>query len=392
MTEPKHDGKRETKRDIKSLSATELQTALQEMGEAPFRAAQLVRALYGEQASGQIGVSGFEEMTTLGKALRQKLDERFYIDRITPANPKNSGELEVNQTLKFLFRLHDGHEIETVLIPDTGRGRDRLTVCVSTQVGCALACTFCATGYMGFTRNLTVGEIIDQVSHLQTWVKKAFGKRITNVVFMGMGEPMLNFERSVEAIDILASEDYAFHIGQSHLTLSTSGIATGIRKMGEMNAKFRLALSLHSAIEEKRKRVMPITNEVSLSDLRSALKFYYDRTGQDFTIEYLLLSGINDGAEDADALIRFSRTAPCKINLIDYNPIVNIDLHRTPEAHRDIFIRRLLAAGLTITVRRSRGQDISAACGQLATESTSSKKINTHRSSALQPRRKPQNL
>lgn len=364
------------KRDIKSFSLPELHQSLAALGEKPYRAAQIFRWLYGWSGEPkQVGVQAFDEMLNLGKALQEKLSEHFFISRLEPANETLSTEIESSQTLKFLFRLTDGKEIESVLIPNHTHGRERWTVCVSSQVGCALACTFCATGYMGFTRNLTAGEIVDQVAFIQSWLTLHLDKTVTNVVFMGMGEPLLNLDHCLEAADMLSSSDYAFQIAPSRITLSTSGIATGIRKLADLGVKYKLALSLHSAIEEKRAAMMPVTNEFSLAELRSALKHYYDRTKKEVFYEYTLLAGINDGAEDADALIRFSHTVPCKINLIDYNPIANIDFTRPAEARQEAFIQRLHDAGLTVTLRRSRGKDIDAACGQLATASRSEKKI-----------------
>ncbi len=359
------------KRDIKSLSFTELQLALRDLDEPPYRAEQLRHALYTSTAP------DFSGMTTLSKSLREKLSNAFYISRLRPALDTNSAEQENAQTLKFLFELRDGLHIETVLIPDFRNGHDRLTVCVSSQVGCAMACNFCATGYMGFTRNLTIGEIVDQVEGAAAWAAENFGKRITNIVFMGMGEPMMNLERCMEAIEILSHDRYKFKIGERHITLSTVGVVPGIRTLAESAAKFKLAVSLHSAIQEKRASMMPIALQYPLSDLREALIYYTETKGKPVFFEYLLIDGINDSAADAKALIKFARAMPCKINLIDYNPIANIDLRRSDSERKEDFIRALVEADLTVTVRRSRGKDINAACGQLATKSLSSKKLKS---------------
>jgi 23S rRNA (adenine2503-C2)-methyltransferase len=358
------------KRDLKSLGVAELQAALRDLDEPPYRAEQIRHALYTSDTP------DFTGMTTLSKTLREKLSNAFFISELQPAVDTNSLEAENAQTLKFLFELRDGLHIETVLIPDFRNGRDRLTVCVSSQVGCAMACTFCATGYMGFTRNLTIGEIVDQVSGASKWAMEHFGKRVTNVVFMGMGEPMMNLERSMEAIEILSHDRYKFKIGERHITLSTVGVASGIRKLAESSAKFKLAVSLHSAVQEKRAAMMPIAIQYPLTELCDALIYYAETKGKPVFFEYLLLDGINDGAADAKALIKFARRMPCKINLIDYNPIANIDFRRTDAERKEEFIRALVEADLTVTIRRSRGKDINAACGQLATKSLSTKSLS----------------
>jgi len=355
--------------NLKLLSLSEIQHVLSRLGEPPFRAEQVLEWVYR-------GVTAFSEMTNLPKSLRQKLSENFFIAGLTPSCVLGSSEVERAQTVKFLFSLDDGREIETVLIPDfKSDAQKRLTVCVSSQVGCAMACKFCATGYMGFTRNLTVGEIVGQVEVAAQWGKTHWNQRLTNLVFMGMGEPMLNFERVMEAVYILTSHRYPFQIGERHITLSTVGIVSGIYRLAEMPSKINLAISLHSAIEAKRRDLMPIAHEVSLAELRRALIAYYAKTQREIFIEYLLLDGINDSEEDARALIKFARSVPSKINLIDYNPIANIDYRRTCDERKARFRALLHEAGLFASVRRSRGKDIDAACGQLATRSISSKRL-----------------
>lgn len=357
------------KRDLKSLSFTELRAVLLQLGEPEYRAEQVWHAVYAHDTT------DLSQITTLPKALREKLSQHFFISRLHPAFDTASSETENAQTIKLLYELSDGAQIETVLIPDLREGRERMTVCVSSQVGCALACTFCATGYMGFSRNLTIGEITDQVLGAMQLAQARYARRITNVVFMGMGEPLLNLERVVEAIEILSHDRYQFKIGERHITVSTVGIVPGILELAERPLKFRLAISLHSAIEHKRQALMPIAKTYPLKDLKAALQHYATKHGKPVFIEYLLLRGINDGEDDALALIKFARAVPSKINLIDYNPIVNIDYERTDAATRDAFIRKLVDANLTVTVRRSRGRDIDAACGQLATASRSTKRL-----------------
>jgi 23S rRNA (adenine2503-C2)-methyltransferase len=355
--------------DLKSLSLTEFQNALTALGEPSFRAEQVLEWVYR-------GVTEFSEMTNLPKLLRQKLSENFFVSHLTPSFVSGSSEIERAQTVKFLFSLDDGKEIETVLIPDfKSETQKRLTICVSSQVGCAMACKFCATGYMGFTRNLTVGEIVGQVEVAAQWAQTHWHQRITNLVFMGMGEPMLNFERVMEAVYVLTSHRYPFQIGERHITLSTVGIVSGIERLAESESKINLAVSLHSAIEEKRRDFMPVAHQFSLLDLREALATYYAKKKREIFIEYLLLNGINDSEEDAKALVKFARSVPSKINLIDFNPIANINYQRTSEARKEKFRAVLHEAGLFASVRRSRGKDIDAACGQLATRSISTKRI-----------------
>ncbi len=355
--------------DLKSLSLSEFQNELAQLGEPAFRAEQVMEWAYR-------GVLNFSDMTNLPKTLRQKLSENFFISHLVPSFVSGSEEIEHAQTVKFLFLLDDGKEIETVLIPDfKSESQKRLTVCVSSQVGCAMACKFCATGYMGFTRNLTVGEIVGQVEVAAKWAETHWNQRITNLVFMGMGEPMLNYERVMESAYILTSHRYPFQIGERHITLSTVGIVSGIYRLAESEPKINLAISLHSAIEEKRRDFMPVAYQFSLQELREALIAYYARKKREIFIEYLLLNGINDGEEDAKALVKFARSVPSKINLIDYNPIANIDYQRTSDARKEKFRAILHEAGLFASVRRSRGKDIDAACGQLATRSVSSKRI-----------------
>ncbi|MGQ9805234.1 MAG: 23S rRNA (adenine(2503)-C(2))-methyltransferase RlmN [Chlorobiales bacterium] len=355
--------------DLKSLSLVEFQSQLAVLGEPVFRAEQVMEWVFR-------GVVDFSEMTNLPKALRQKLSENFFISSLVPSFVSGSAEIERAQTVKFLFKLDDGKEIETVLIPDFKSDmQKRLTICVSSQVGCAMACRFCATGYMGFTRNLTVGEIVGQVEVAAKWAQTHWNQRITNLVFMGMGEPMLNYERVMESAYILTAHRYPFQIGERHITLSTVGIVSGIYRLAESESKINLAVSLHSAIEEKRRNFMPVAHQFSIQELSEALALYYARKKREIFIEYLLLNGINDGQEDAKALVKFARSIPSKINLIDYNPIANIDYQRTSDARKEKFREILHKAGLFASVRRSRGKDIDAACGQLATRSTSHKHI-----------------
>ncbi|MDX2129768.1 MAG: 23S rRNA (adenine(2503)-C(2))-methyltransferase RlmN [Chloroherpetonaceae bacterium] len=372
--------------DIKSLGRKGLESWLEAAGEPAYRAAQILQWVYSEKgyAAAKSGDAAafFTSLSNLSKALREKLAASFKLSHLEPTNLTGSEELEPTQTVKFLFKLHDGYEIETVLIPNQNGEHERLTVCVSSQVGCALGCKFCATGYMGFTRNLTTGEILDQVGYAVLWAKEHWQKRVSHVVFMGMGEPMLNYERVIEASVMLSDFKYLFQIGQRHITISTSGVATGIRRFADdPAAKFNLAVSLHSANPEKRADFMPITNEFSLEALRESIGYYFHKKGRPVFYEYLLLSGVNDTEADARALIKFCRISDCKINLIDFNPIPEAHFERSNSESKETFRQMLYDAGFTVTVRRSRGKDIGAACGQLATSSRNGKQIKRNRKS-----------
>lgn len=358
--------------DIKALTLAELQNHLEKIGESKFRAGQIFDWIYGK------GVSDFSHMANLSESLREKLAADFYFSSIEPVTDTHSIEAKVNETVKFLFRLQDGKEIESVLIPDN-RSEDpqRLTVCVSSQIGCALGCSFCATGYMGFFRNLTIGEIVDQVALVGDWAMKKFGKKITNVVFMGMGEPMLNYDRCKAAIDILSNDRYRFQIAIRRITLSTVGIIPGILRMADDGAKFKLAISLHTANDSKRRELMPVAQEYPLPELKKAIKYYSQKTKRPVFFEYLLMDGKTDSLQDADELIRFCKGLECKINLIDFNPIVNIQYRSSLATKKERFLQRLIEADLTVTVRKSRGKDIDAACGQLAVKSVTGKRVKS---------------
>ncbi|NTW48928.1 MAG: 23S rRNA (adenine(2503)-C(2))-methyltransferase RlmN [Chlorobiales bacterium] len=356
--------------DIKALSLSELQNFVKEIGETEFRAGQIFGWIHGK------GVSDFSSMTNLSASLKEKLSQHFYFSSIETVTDTHSIEAQANETVKFLFRLPDGKEIESVLIPnDRNENRLRLTVCVSSQVGCALGCKFCATGYMGFFRNLTIGEIVDQVALVGDWAMSKFGKKITNVVFMGMGEPMLNYDRCKEAMDILSDDRYRFQIPKRRITVSTVGIVPGILRMADDGVKFKLAVSLHSASDVIRQEMMPIAQEFPLVELKKALKYYHQKTKRPTSFEYLLIDGKTDSEQAAEELIRFCNGLVCKINLIDYNPIVNIKYRSSFAGEKERFVERLVRAGLTVTIRKSRGKDINAACGQLAIKSVSGKRV-----------------
>jgi 23S rRNA (adenine2503-C2)-methyltransferase len=349
--------------NIKDCTIQELEAILSAFGEPGFRAAQLHRWLFSQRAS------DFEEMTTLGAALRKKLGETYAIRSAsvisTVGEKKGNVSGDAGPTAKYLLRLDDDETIESVLIPSG----TRLTACISSQAGCPLACAFCATGSMGFRRNLTASEMTDQVFALQREAEKEKLKQITNLVFMGMGEPLLNLYSVIEAVHILSAANYSFSMSQRKISISTVGLIPEILQLGASGLKTKLAVSLHAADQSKREALMPVAKRYPIEDLRDALVRYTERSGLPVTLVYMMLDGINDTVADARKLAGFAGRFLCKINLIDYNPIVNIRFRPACSETRDTFVQLLLDAGLPVTVRRSQGASINAACGQLATSS-----------------------
>ncbi len=353
------------RRNLLGLSREELADFAESIGEKRYRGTQLFGWLYGK------GATSFGAMSDLGKALRERLDLSACIEGVTPVTARRSPD---DGTEKFLFALRDGYRIESVLIPPAsafvGReaGEDqeqkRLTLCVSTQVGCPLDCGFCATGTMGFFRNLTAGEIVDQF--LQAG--RATGKKITNVVFMGMGEPLLNYDSVMRAAEIFAA---GTGVAARRIVISTAGHAAHIRRMAEEGRTARLAVSLHSAVEATRLRLMPVTRKFGLSALREALETYYRKTRRRVTYEVILFDGVNDTDREIAALIRFARAIPCKINLIPFHSIRftgtgGIGAGLEPSRKQESVAEKLRAAHFTVMIRSSAGEDIEGACGQLA--------------------------
>jgi 23S rRNA (adenine2503-C2)-methyltransferase len=306
-------------------------------------------------------------MSDISKSFRDILDETATLENLHLASKKGS----TDGTTKFLFRLSDGLAIESVLIlPDkkSPNAELRLTLCLSTQVGCPLDCKFCATGTMGFTRNLTTGEIVDQVLQVQ----RQSPRRITNLVYMGMGEPMLNYESVMKSTEII-TDDSALNIGTRHITISTAGYADKIRQMADENRKVKLALSLHSLDNEKRMKLMPITKKFSVSELIEALEYYYRKTRHRPTFEYILFEGFNDTEADVKRFVQLSKRIPCKVNIIPFHSIefthpsgFAASLKPTPRVRAEAFADRLRKADITVMIRSSSGEDIKAACGQLA--------------------------
>jgi 23S rRNA (adenine2503-C2)-methyltransferase len=347
--------------NLKAMGPSELSRFARDLDEPSFRGAQLFNWLYGK------GVTDFDAMTNLPSALREKLGDVAKTPLISLRTRKES----TDGTIKCLFDLPSGRRIESVLIPefDERGNASRLTVCVSSQVGCALGCSFCATGKMGFRENLTAGEIFDQVWFINEIARQEFDRRITNVVYMGMGEPLMNYEHVLKSIRILTHEN-SMHLSWKRFTISTVGLARRIQQLAEDDQKCYLAVSLHAPTNEKRSSIMPVnrTEKTDLGALRNALEHYYEQQERAVTYEYCMFDGFNDTPEDAKNLARITRWIPSKVNLIMYNQVAGTGFNRTPEEKLNRFVRILVDRGVTVTVRRSRGEDIDAACGQLAEE------------------------
>ncbi len=340
------------RRNIKQLRYRDLLHEMRQRGQPGYRAQQIYQWLY------QKAVLDFEAMSNLPKALRQELRETFEIGTL----PVLHRAVSADGTVKFLLQLPDGHRIESVLIPD---GKRR-TVCVSSQVGCAMGCAFCATARLGFTRNLEAWEIVEQVLVAQRHLWEVGDPRpVTNVVFMGMGEPLLNLKAVLQALRILNS-DHGPNIGARKITVSTVGVVSGIYTLAEAPIQFKLALSLHTALQEKREQIIPLARQVSLKELKRALFTFYLRKRRWVTLEYIHLPGFNDTEEDIQALRRFLGDMPAKINVIPYNPFPGGPFRAPTDAEFQDFIRRLRRLPYTVTPRVPRGRDIFGGCGQLA--------------------------
>jgi 23S rRNA (adenine2503-C2)-methyltransferase len=349
------------KKNLKGLDLAELQAFVEELGEKKYRAIQLYSWLYAKAAQ------RFDEMSDISKNFRTVLSQISYISNLQLAAQSVSND----STIKYLFHLNDGLAIESVLIPSTLRSSDdekRLTLCVSTQVGCPLDCKFCATGIMGFMRNLTADEIVDQVIQVQRNTQK----RITNLVYMGMGEPMLNYDNVMKSINII-NDDRGLNIGARHITISTAGYADKIRQLADEERPVKLALSLHSLDNEKRTKLMPITKKFPVDELIHALEYYYHKSRRRPTFEYILFDGFNDTTADIKLFIKLSRRIPSKVNLIPFHSIafmhpsgIGASLKPSPAPRLEAFADALRKADITVMVRGSSGQDINAACGQLA--------------------------
>lgn len=341
----------EKKINILELSEEELKKVAEDYGDRSFRARQIYTWIW------EKGVRDFAQMTNIPLALRQQLKDKYYFPRFQVKDQQRS----TDGTIKILFELEDCQRIESVLIPTP----TRMTACISSQIGCSLSCRFCATGQMGLKRNLRFFEIVEQVRIIQDLAIKEYGRPLSNIVMMGMGEPLLNYNQLKKAIAIITSP-HAMKMAPRRITLSTAGIAKMIKKMADEQWQVKLALSLHAANDEKRSKIMPINEHNNLAVLREALLYYTQKTKNKVTLEYLLLKNFNDSLKDAAELVKFCRKVPSKVNLIEYNPVTGNEFEKPTEETIDAFADYLERAGIVAKIRRSRGKDIEAACGQLS--------------------------
>ena len=340
------------KKNIRQLSLSELEQYFGTLGEQKFRAKQVYEWLWQKQAH------SFEAMTNLSKDLRTKLADNFSL----PALTVDATQYSADGTVKSRFKTHEGHLVEGVLIPTD----ERKTACVSSQIGCSLSCKFCATGYMERKRNLEFDEIYDEVVLINQQCERIHNKKLSNIVFMGMGEPLLNYKNVMRAIERITSAD-GLAMSPRRITVSTAGVAKQIRQLGDDKVKFKLALSLHAANDKKRNEIMPINETNNLKALIDALNHFYQQTKNEITFEYILFKNFNDSLKDADELIKIYRQVPADlVNIIEYNPIDAAKFAKPDEATIDQFMKYLERNRVNARLRRSRGKDIDAACGQLA--------------------------
>jgi 23S rRNA (adenine2503-C2)-methyltransferase len=339
-------------KNIRQLSLQDLEIFFESIGEKKFRTKQVWEWLWQKHAH------SFADMTNLSKELRQKLGEHFSL----PALAVDASQYSADGTVKSRFKTHEGHLCEGVLIPT----ETRYTACVSSQIGCSLSCRFCATGYIERKRNLDFDEIYDEVVLLNQQSEKVYGKKLTNIVFMGMGEPLLNYKNVLRAIERIGSED-GLGMSPKRITVSTAGVAKMIRQLGDDKVRFKLALSLHAANDRKRNEIMPINESNNLKTLVEALNHFYNQTKNEITLEYILFNNFNDSMQDADELIKIYRQVPADlVNIIEYNPIDFAKFEKPSVERMEAFIAYLTKNKVNARLRRSRGKDIDAACGQLA--------------------------
>ncbi|MEZ4778516.1 MAG: 23S rRNA (adenine(2503)-C(2))-methyltransferase RlmN [Flavobacteriaceae bacterium] len=339
------------KKDIRALSKEQLRDFFVAIGDKAFRGNQVYEWLWSK------GAHDFSAMTNLSKQTRTQLEANFVINHIQVDTLQKSND----GTIKNAVRLHDGLIVESVLIPTS----KRTTACVSSQVGCSLDCTFCATARLKRMRNLNPDEIFDQVLAIHNESMLYHNRPLTNIVFMGMGEPLMNYKNVLESIEKITSDE-GLHMSPKRITLSTSGVPKMIKKLADDGVKFNLAVSLHAAIQETREKIMPFAKNFTLPDLRESLEYWYSKTKRKITYEYVVWKGINDKDKDIEALVTFCKYVPCKVNLIEYNPIDHGDFKQADATAIEKYITQLETHKIPVTVRRSRGKDIDAACGQLA--------------------------
>ena len=339
------------KRDIRALSKEELRSFFEGIGEKAFRGNQVYEWLWGK------GIHSFEDMTNISKATRSQLQEHFVINHIKVDHLQKSND----GTIKNAVRLFDGYTVESVLIPTP----NRTTACVSSQVGCSLDCQFCATARLKRMRNLNPDEIYDQVVAIHKESMLYHNRPLSNIVFMGMGEPLMNYKNVLLSIEKITGDE-GLGMSPKRITVSTSGVPKMIKKLADDEVKFNLAVSLHSAVQETREQIMPFAKSFTLDDLRESLQYWYAKTNKMITYEYIVWNDVNDKDEDIKALVKYCKYVPCKVNIIEYNPIDDGEFQQAAPEVIDRYIEQLEKNRIPVTVRRSRGKDIDAACGQLA--------------------------
>ena len=339
------------KKNIRTLTLDELKDFFKEKDMPTFRAKQVYEWLWKKS------VFSFEEMRNVSKETIQLLNEHFVIQHAKITESQRSAD----RTIKSAFRLYDNNNVEGVLIPT----KSRMTACISSQVGCSLTCKFCATGKLDRLRNLNADEIYDQVFMLNEQALSYYNQKLSNIVYMGMGEPLLNYRNVLESIEKITSTD-GLGMSPKRITVSTAGIAKLIKKLGDDEVKFNLALSLHAANDKKRDYIMPINEHNCLEALKEAVVYFYEKTKTRITYEYIIFKDFNDEISDAQELASFAKITPCKINVIEYNPIDDGEFQQAKREKVDAFVNLLESKNLIVNVRRSRGKDIDAACGQLA--------------------------
>ena len=338
------------KKDIRELSLEQIQEFCLEHKMPKFRAKQVWEWLWKKRAV------SFEEMTSLSKDLRELFYNNFAINAVKI----HKAERSIDGTIKYSLQLHDKLLVEGVIIPS----KNRLTACVSSQVGCSLACEFCATGTMKLDRNLSASEIYDQVFILNEEAISNFGKPLSNIVYMGMGEPLLNYKALLGSVKFITTEQ-GLGMSPKRITVSTAGIAKMIMKLADDDVRFNLAISLHTASNSKRDILMPLNQKIKLEELRQSVQYFYDKTGSRITYEYILFKDLNDSLDDAQKLVQFAKASACKINLIEYNTVDDLPYEKSSNKVTENFIKFLEEKKLIVNLRRSKGKDIAAACGQL---------------------------
>ena len=339
-----------TKKNIRELKLEELIDFLKNQNIPSYRAKQIHEWLWKKRAI------SFNEMTSLSLSLRELLEQNFCLNAVKIHKAEKSSD----GTIKYSLKLYDNKLVEGVLIPS----KKRLTACISSQVGCSLSCTFCATGTLKLERNLNYAEIYDQIFILNEEALLNFGKPLSNIVYMGMGEPLLNYENLLKSIELVSSKT-GLSMSPKRITVSTAGIAKMIKKLADDDVRFNLAISLHTSDDKKREEIMPINKSINLEELKESIKYFFEKTGTRITYEYILFKDINDSLDDAHELVKFCKSTPCKVNLIEYNSVNNIPFQKASNNKTEKFINFLNEKNVIVNLRRSKGKDINAACGQL---------------------------